>query len=481
MGNVAIIDDDAIFCDLLANHCQLQGHDTLVAGTIEEGKKLLAATPIDLVFLDVRLPDGNGLNALPFIQGLPSSPEVIIITGMGDSNGAHLAIKNGAWDYLQKPLSREAIILQIRRAFEYHAKKMERPARIRLKRDEIIGENKAICDCLDQVAHCAGSETGALVYGETGTGKELFARAIHANSARAMGPFIVVDCASLPENLVESILFGHVKGAFTGAGSDHKGLIEQANGGTLFLDEVGELPLEIQGKFLRVLQERVYRPVGKEKEYKSNFRLIAATNRDLSEMVAKGLFRSDLYFRLFTFMINLPPLREWGKEIEQLIMSYVVKLCNRNRLPVKGVLPETFEMLAAYSWPGNVRELVNVLEKTILSDPYNPMLYPIHLPPEIRLQHIYTMTSQRNEQPLTASSNSLMGLGNFQADDLPPLKKYRRILYNEIEKHYLQRLMSRADANIAAACKISGLSRSRLYVLLKFHSLTDAVAVDLES
>lgn len=480
MGKVAIIDDDAIFCDLLANHCQLQGHDVKVAGTIEEGKNLLAATPIDLVFLDVRLPDGNGLDVLPFIRGLPSSPEVIIITGMGDSDGANLAIKNGAWDYLQKPLSREEIILQIRRAFEYHAKKMQRPSRIRLKRNEIIGESKAICDCLDQVADCAGSETGALVFGETGTGKELFARAIHANSPRAMGPFVVVDCASLPENLVESILFGHAKGAFTGAGSDHKGLIEQANGGTLFLDEVGELPLEIQGKFLRVLQERVYRPVGKEKEHKSNFRVIAATNRDLSEMVAKGLFRSDLYYRLFSFLIHLPPLREWGKDIEHLVMSYVVKLCKRNQLPVKGVLPETLEVLAAHSWPGNVRELVNVLEKTILSDPYNPMLYPMDLPVEIRLQHICSTTSRRREQPQSVSSPPLPRLNHsIQVDDLPPLKKFRRAHYNEIEKHYLQRLMSRADANIAAACKISGLSRSRLYVLLKYHSFLDSAGDDL--
>ena len=294
MGTIAIIDDDSFFLVLLAEHCQQLGHATRTASSIEEGKALLAQQRVDLVFLDVSLPDGYGLEILPFIQSLSWAPEVIIITGMGDANGAELAIKNGAWDYLQKPLSRQELLLHIRRALEYHEKKQQRTPQVSLRRDEIVGKSKAISLCLDQVAHCAVVDTGVLITGETGTGKEVFARAIHNNSCRAKGPFVVVDCASLPENLVESILFGHVKGAFTGAVSDRKGLIEQADGGTLFLDEAGELPLETQKSFLRVLQERVFRPVGKDREQKSDFRLIAATNRDLMAMVEQGLFRSDL-------------------------------------------------------------------------------------------------------------------------------------------------------------------------------------------
>ncbi|MBV5319182.1 MAG: sigma-54-dependent Fis family transcriptional regulator, partial [Desulfobulbaceae bacterium] len=430
MANVVIIDDDPIFRVLLAEHCILLGHDAEVAASIEAGKALLTRLPADLVFLDVRLPDGNGLEMLPFTQRLPSSPEVIIITGMGDADGAELAIKNGAWDYLQKPLSRQEIILHIRRALEYHDKKMQRSSHINLKRDEIVGKSKAICACLDQVAHCAGTDTGVLITGETGTGKELFARAIHANSPRAEGPFVVVDCASLPEQLVESILFGHVKGAFTGAGSDQKGLIEQADGGTLFLDEAGELPLETQKSFLRVLQERAFRPVGKDREQKSNFRLVAATNRDLAELVRDGLFRSDLYFRLNTFSILLPPLRAREQDIEKLTMSFVFSICRRNRLPIKGVVPETLETLAAYPWPGNVRELENTLEKAIIADPKDPVLYPIHLPPEIRLCRIRTMVAQKHSPPV-ADLSSPLAYPMQWPETLLPLKEYRRILTND--------------------------------------------------
>jgi two-component system NtrC family response regulator len=470
MGTIAIIDDDAVFRVLLAEHCRHLGHTTTTASCLQEGKDLLDEQAVDLVFLDVSLPDGNGLELLPFIQGLASSPEVIIITGMGDANGAELAIKNGAWDYLQKPLVRQEILLHIRRALEYHEKKQQRTPQVSLKRDEIVGRSKAICACLDQVAHCAATETGVLITGETGTGKELFARAIHANSARAKGPFVVVDCTSLPENLVESILFGHVKGAFTGADSDRKGLVEQADGGTLFLDEAGELPLETQKSFLRVLQERVFRPVGKDREQKSNFRLVAATNRDLKAMVDAGLFRGDLYFRLNTFNIHLPPLREREKDIERLVMSFVFTLCRRNRLPIKGVVPETLEVLSAYPWPGNVRELENTLEKAILADPNDPVLYPIHLPPEIRLYRICTRVHGKSGPE--GASNHLTVPSLAFPETLVPFKEYRRRLTLDIEKHYLQRLLAETRGDIVQACVVSGLSRSRLYDLLKAHGLT---------
>ena len=230
MAHILVIDDDPYFRDLLLEHCSLLGHEANGAASIEEGKEKLAAQPTDLVFLDVRLPDGNGLETLPYIHSLPASPEVIIVTGMGDANGAELAINNGAWDYLQKPLGRQEIILHIRRALDYHEKKAQCATRQNLKRDQIIGESKAMSACLDQVASCSGTDTGVLITGETGTGKELFARAIHANSRRAQGPFVVVDCASLPEQLVTSLLFGHVKGAFTGADSDRQGLVVQGIG-----------------------------------------------------------------------------------------------------------------------------------------------------------------------------------------------------------------------------------------------------------
>lgn len=470
MANVVIIDDDLTFRSLLAEHCELLGHETGLAGSLEEGKRLLSNQQADLIFLDVRLPDGNGLDLLPYIQELSSSPEVIIITGMGDANGAEIAIKNGAWDYLQKPLSRQEIILHIRRALEYHEKKIQRSSHVNLKRDEIVGKSKVLNLCLDQVAQCAETDSGVLITGETGTGKELFARAIHVNSSRAKQPFIVVDCASLPDNLVESILFGNVKGAFTGANSDRIGLVEQADGGTLFLDEVGELPLETQKSFLRLLQEGVYRPVGKDREQTSDFRLVAATNRDLEAMVRQDTFRSDLFFRLNTFNIHLPPLRERGPDLEKLTMSFIFTICRRNRLPIKGVAPETLEALAAYPWPGNIRELENTLDKAIISDPMAPMLYPIHLPPEIRLCSIRSKVSQKHEQFPDEPSHHLSAHTTC-SPTLHSFKEYRRLQLNNIEKQYLQRLMSETEGDVALACRLSGLSRSRLYGLLKFHSL----------
>ena len=470
MANVIIIDDDSMFRGLLAEHCALLGHETGLAGSLEEGKILLSNLQTDLVFLDVRLPDGNGLELLPYIQELPSSPEVIIITGMGDANGAEMAINNGAWDYLQKPLSRQEIILHVRRALEYHEKKILRSSHVNLKRDQIIGKSKALRHCLDQVAHCAQTDSGVLLTGETGTGKELFARAIHVNSSRSKKPFIVVDCASLPENLVESILFGSVKGAFTGANSDRRGLVEQADGGTLFLDEAGELPLEAQKSFLRLLQEQVYRPVGKDKENRSDFRLVAATNRDLAAMSRQDRFRNDLFFRLNTFNIHLPPLRERETDIETLTMSFVLAICRRNGFPIKGVAPETLEALTAYSWPGNIRELKNTLGKAIISDPMAPALYPIHLPPEIRLCSIRSKIFQKHEQNKGEPSYPLsVPTANFQT--LPPFKEYRRLHLNSMEKNYLQSLIAEAEGDLALACRLSGLSRSRLYGLLKIHSL----------
>lgn len=471
MSCILIIDDDPVFRVLLSEHVTILGHVPIVAGNIEEGKELLGEHCTDLVFLDVHLPDGNGLDMLPHVQGLSSSPEVIIITGSGDVNGAELAIKSGAWDYLQKPLSHQEIVLHINRALEYHEKKVRRTAKINLKRDAIVGESRAIRDCLDKVAQCAGTDTGVLITGETGAGKELFARAIHANSPRSAGPFVVVDCTSLPEKLVESILFGHAKGAFTGADSERKGLIEQADGGTLFLDEVGELPGDAQKSFLRVLQDRVFRPVGKGREVQSNFRLIAATHRNLAAMAGQDLFRSDLFFRLNTFNIQLPPLREREQDIEKLTMHFVFAICRQNRLPIKGVVPESLESLAAYPWPGNVRELRNILEQAIIADPKDPVLYPVHLPSSIRLHRIRSMVTQK---PETADANMppVYAEGGREHGDLIPFKEHRRLMVNDIEKQYLQRLLQTTSGDIAAACTLAHLSRSRLYDLLKFHSLT---------
>ena len=263
MARMLVIDDDKLTCDALVELVRTIGHTADFALTGAEGKRMAQATEYDVIFLDVRLPDTNGLVILPDLrQGTPP-PEVIMLTGLGDPDGAELAIRNGAWDYLQKPLSPKKILLPLQRVLKYRDSLRECNAPpLLLSRAGIIGHSPALERALEHLASAARGDGSVLIHGETGTGKELFAKALHRNSRRKSGPFVVVDCASIPATLLESTLFGHVKGAFTGADRASDGLVLGANNGTLFLDEIGELPLELQKKLLRVLQERRYRPVG---------------------------------------------------------------------------------------------------------------------------------------------------------------------------------------------------------------------------
>jgi two-component system, NtrC family, response regulator len=317
--------------------------------------------------------------------------------------------------------------------------------------------------CLDLVAQAADSDASVLVTGETGTGKELFARAIHVNSSRANNNFVVVDCAALPETLVESVLFGHVKGAFTGADRDRDGLFKLADGGTLFLDEIGELSQGIQKTFLRVLQDGSFRPVGSKSELQSDFRLVAATNRDLSAMAAIGAFREDLLYRLRTIVITLPPLRERFEDIKPLAIHYMNRLCERYRLPTKGFSEEFFQAMAAYTWPGNVRDLFSTMERVLLQHRNEPVLYPMHLPDEIRIQ---VLKANAGGEALTSS-----GVGPVAADGLVPWKDYRRRALDDAERSYLRELLRASKGNVVRASRLSGLSPSRLYDLFRKYAL----------
>jgi len=308
MAKVLIIDDDELMCEMLSELIESIDHQASYALTLKQGIKAAKSTDFDVVFLDVGMPDGNGLRVLGHIKNLPSRPEVIIITGAGDSRGAEIAIKNGAWDYQQKPILPEEIIQPILRVLEYRdSLKQSQPQTATLKRDGIIGNTPMFNACLESLSRAACNESNVLITGETGTGKGVLAKALHRSSALAKNPFVVVDCASLTESLVESALFGHEKGAFTGADRATKGLVKQADGGTLFLDEVGELSPAIQKTFLRVLQERCFRTVGGQREIKSRFRLVSATNQDMDQMVADGLFRQDLLYRIRAVSITQPP------------------------------------------------------------------------------------------------------------------------------------------------------------------------------
>ena len=467
MAHVLIVDDDESFANMLSRSIARLGHQVEWVKSREEGLAVAAGWPCDIVYLDVNLPDGNGLGILAEVRNTPSHPEVIIITGSGRADGAELAIECGAWDFIGKGSSRQEIMLPLVRALQYRDERSAAKTKI-FDRGGIVGESPALLRCLGSVAQAANSDADVLITGETGTGKELIAIAIHENSARKQGNFVVVDCGALPEQLVESILFGHVKGAFTGADRDRDGLVLQAHNGTLFLDEVGELPIHLQKAFLRVLQGRTFRPIGGQRELTSNFRLVAATNRNLSRMVTEGTLREDLLFRLRVLTVEVPALRERNGDVRAIAIHYTNTVCARHGRVTKGFSPEFLATLDAHAWPGNVRELLHTMDRVFAAAGDDPVLFPKHLPTELRVKMIReAVGSEDPEENDTAETD-------FQYDapeTFPRMKDVREAALAKAEKQYLQHLMKAVRGDIPEACRIADLSASRLYELLKIYDV----------
>ncbi len=480
MNRMLIIDDDIEACETMESLIVRQSHACDMAHTLSVGLEHLKNESYDVVFLDVCLPDGNGLGILPEIMKLPNPPEVVILTGKGDPDGAELAIKGGVWDYILKPSSVREITLTLNRALKYRQEKIARSQEQQLDLSSVVGASHGIKTCLQLTAKAARSDTNLLITGETGTGKELFARTIHNNSRRSDKQFIVIDCASLTESLVESTLFGHRKGAFTGAQRDQQGLVKLADGGTLFLDEVGEMPLSLQKVFLRVLQERHFRPVGAAIEETSNFRLIAATNRDLDLMVEEGRFRSDLLFRINTMHIRLPPLRRRTEDIKPLIESRMRHLHEQYGLSPKKIGDDFLNTLISYDWPGNVRELFNILERAMVNADEEPTLFAFHLSRELRIQVAKDQIKQMTGLEVSGNGDSAgdedEGVRNIGQEifrdifdrPLPPLKEFKGLT----EKIYLSELIRQCSGDVAVILERTELSRSHFYALLKKHGLS---------
>lgn len=537
MARILVVDDEAMVRTMLGEVAVGMGHEALTAATLDEGLRLAATGEPDVVYLDVLLPDGNGLAHVTTFGRLPCAPEIIVVTGFGDADGAETALRHGVWEYLQKPLRVQDITLSLSRVLAYRSGRARRtgggggngaahagqadnapgspatlgapiaPAPVQLSREGIVGNAPALDAALELMGEAAASSVNVLVLGETGTGKELFARAVHRNSARATGPFVTLDCASLTENLVESQLFGHVRGAFTGADRSRDGLLRLAHGGTLFLDEIGDLPLAIQGAFLRALELRRFRPVGASREVESDFRLVAATNKDLHEMVRLDMFRSDLLYRLRGLTITLPPLRERTEDLPELCAWAVDRFCQRHDLPPKFPAEDFLETVASYPWPGNVRELVHAVERACAAARDETTLYARQLPTEIRVRvardrmdghalvaagpvnPVRSVCPERLTAPVRsaalavppggAEQNGWPGITG-QADAVPPefgpdaAPPTLRAHKADAERAYVARMLAHCRGDIREAARLADVSRGHFYELLKKHDLGKA-------
>jgi len=468
MDRILIVDDDIGLCKLMTRVIGGMGHDVLSALTIKDGLKALQSERLDVCFLDLKLPDGNGLELIPEIKKIPSSPEIIIITGFGDANTAEIAIREGVWDYLEKPILPQKLSIVLKNVLQYRKALNKTQPTSLIRSEGIAGSGPLIKECLKALKTAAISEVNVLLTGETGTGKDVFARTVHYNSSRSNKNFVVVDCASLPGTLIGSALFGYEKGAFTDAKQSQVGLIKQAHGGTLFLDEVSELPFDIQKTFLRVLDTHLFRPVGDKEEMKSDFRLIAATNRNLQRMVHEGEFRKDLFYRLNSFSIALPPLRERLEDIEELVRYHMSRLCKGRGLHPKEFSSSFFDFLSLYDWPGNVRELFNTIEIVMIQSRDEPVLFPRHLPDSIRIKVARESVAHDKGIPEEDGEKEKAAY----PETIPPLRQFREATLEKAEGRYFLQLMAFTRGDIKEACRISGLSRSTLYNLLKKNGLS---------
>jgi two-component system, NtrC family, response regulator len=371
LKTILIIDDEEKLRGLLARIVKSEGFNALEANDLKSGFKKLETNNVDVVLCDVKLPDGDGVNFVEKIKNNFPLIEVILLTAYGNIPDGVRATKNGAFDYIVKGDDNDKIIPLLYKALEKSElqkkiQKLEKRIADKYSFDTIIGKSKALEQVIDLAKKVAKTDATVLLSGETGTGKEVFAQAIHENSNQVGKSFVALNCSTFSKEILESELFGHKQGAFTGAIKDKKGFIEEANSGTLFLDEIGEMPIDLQAKLLRVLETNEYIPVGDTIPKKSNFRLIAATNRDLKTESENHNFRMDLYFRLNIFEIKIPPLRERIKDISPLASFFVKQFSDKTNKKELQIAPDFLQKLEAYYWPGNVRELKNIIERSVI-------------------------------------------------------------------------------------------------------------------
>jgi len=445
-GKLLIIDDEERLRNLLARILQLEGYEVLVASTGKEGLKKLQQDTVPVVISDVKLPDVNGIDLTTQIKANFPATEIIVLTAFGTINDGVKAIKAGAFDYITKGDDNERIIPLVSKAMDkavlqYRVLELEQKLNDKFGFDRLIGKSTAITDVIKLAQKVALADTTVLLLGETGTGKELFAEAIHQASPRHTKAFVAVNCSAFTKELLESELFGHKAGSFTGAIKDKKGLFEEANGGTIFLDEMGELDHDLQAKLLRVLESQQFLKIGDTKPTQVNVRILAATNRNLQEEVASGVFRSDLYYRLSVFTITLPALRDRKKDIRPLAEYFMNYFGLKVKKQFAGLSDKFIEKLEAYNWPGNIRELKNIIERAVILADDN-VLDETLLPYEIQ-----------GSQPAKQGS---------------PLSSFD---LSSIEKQHIQRVLGHTHGNRAEAARLLNIGVATLYRKLKDYGL----------
>jgi len=486
---VLVIDDDETMLDLARYQLQSHGYEVTAAETGEVGLKLIAEQRCEIVLTDLQLPDIDGIELVQKLKEASPGSEIIMITGYSSVSSAIEAIKAGAFYFIEKPVEFAELFVLLEKAIERGRQAEEiRQLRGRLTtRDSyynIIGSSKAIQNIYEVIDSVAESDANIMIIGESGTGKELIANAIHYKSPRAKKPFVKINCSALPKELIESELFGHTKGTFTGATTDKSGLIEQATGGSLLLDEIGEMPVELQPKLLRVLQERVYYRLGSGKALEADFRLISSTNRNPLDAVREGHLREDLYYRINTIEINVPPLRERAEDVQHLAEHFLRLYAEKYQRPVQAISQQAYERMFAYAWPGNVRELQNVMERAVLLSKgevieEHAMPQPLPAAPA---------TNAPAGKPLAwatalAGSNShvisealaVEQLGHLIVHGLPGPKSGgpRVNIFTQLEGAIVSAALERTGGNKQAAANLLGLYRPRLYSMLRKHNLRD--------
>jgi two-component system response regulator GlrR len=443
IGKILVVDDDSNLLEVIRMRLESAKYDVVTAQLEEEAFSALKENVIDLSVIDLQLEKTDGITLMENLHRINPDVPVIILTAYGTIESAVEAMRRGAYSYLTKPFDPRELLFQINHAMEKcrlasEVKRLSELLQEKYDFSNIIAKSEKMKNILAQVSLIARTDSTVFINGESGTGKELIARAIHYSSERREKPFVAVNCAAIPENLLESELFGYEKGAFTGAVQSSKGLFTQAHGGTLFLDEIGDMPLSLQGKILRVLQDRQVYPLGGKKPVDVDVRIIVATNKDLQKEVEKGNFRQDLFYRVHVIPVYLPPLREKKEDIPSLVEYFLDKFSQKMKKKVKGLTPQAMQKLMLHDWPGNVRELENTIEFAMAMTQTNIISEDLILQTQIQSQ-----------------------------DKLKPFKEAK----SEFEKEYLLNLLQLTQGNVSKAADLAGKYRADFYQLLKKYDL----------